>query len=336
MDLTILIPTMNRHEFLRRVIDYYKLMKFDGCLIIGDSSEGECLQKNMDLIAATTELNIIYRKYSNPPYLHDGMCVKEMNKEIPTKYAIFQGDDDLLALPGLEQCVEFLEQSSNEYVSAYGERLNIGIINDKPYGNLAYLYGYAHVAIMDRDADEPFRRWEAYVGAAISSQYWVHRTDVWKKMYEKANLMPSRYLGPEFLPCSLSALSGKAKRFECLTLIYQNHKSEVFDFSKNSLFDLMCMDGWPISMRILKQTLIDNGVPPEFAHSGLWFHIYTWLGVQFQRKYLGEEQNIDTGFLVNTTWDDAEIQLDSEWPYYKEFLPIFNFLTEDKQNAKST
>ena len=102
MELTILIPTMNRHEFLARALKYYESVGFDGHIIIGDSSEGECWKKNMDLVTATKQLNITYRSYSNPPYLHDGMCVKKMNEEIPTKYAVFHGDDDLLIPSALQ------------------------------------------------------------------------------------------------------------------------------------------------------------------------------------------------------------------------------------------
>ncbi|WP_255542310.1 hypothetical protein [Azospirillum sp. INR13] len=40
LPITILIPTMNRPDYLQRALAYYREAGFDGCILIGDSSEG--------------------------------------------------------------------------------------------------------------------------------------------------------------------------------------------------------------------------------------------------------------------------------------------------------
>ena len=39
MDLTIIIPTKNRLYFLNKILNYYQDVKFDGCLLVIDSSD---------------------------------------------------------------------------------------------------------------------------------------------------------------------------------------------------------------------------------------------------------------------------------------------------------
>ena len=323
MDLTILIPTMNRHEFLARALEYYKSVDFKGYIIIGDSSEGEQLQKNEDSIASPEQLNIIHRLYSNPPYLYPGTCIQEMNKEISTNYAVYQGDDDLFIPSALQQCIDFLEQSPDEFVAAGGKRCCVGIVDDKPYGKISFLATQKYK--QDHVHDDFSYRWQSYLGLSWSSQYCVHRTDIWKKMYEKVHLVPSRYWGSEFLPCSLSAILGKIKQLDCASLVYQYYTA----FREKTLYDDMYVDGWASSMRAVKQILIDNGIDPDMVYSHLWFHIGASQLAQYSRRYGNEEKSFT--FSTNEALNGAEREPDgfNSWSFYKNFLSIFEFLRRE-------
>ena len=324
MDLTILIPTMNRHEFLARALEYYKSVDFKGHIIIGDSSEGEQLQKNKDSIAFSKQLNIIHRLYSNPPYLHSGMCIQEMNKEISTNYAVYQGDDDLFIPSGLQQCIDFLEQSPDEFVAAGGKRCCLGIVDDKPYGDISfvatqtYKQEYVH--------DDFCYRWQSYIERSWSSQYCVHRTEIWKKMYKKAHIVPSRYWGAEFLPCSLSAIFGKIRQLDCASLVYQYYTA----FREQTLYDDMYVDGWALSMRIVKQILIDNGIDPDIVYAHLWFHVGGLQLSQYSRRY---EKGGKSPKFISATEILNGIEMETEefdsWSFYKNFVSIFKFLTRE-------
>ena len=48
MDITILIPTKNRHFFIKRLLKYYKDFNYKGRIIIFDSSDLEIYKKNLN------------------------------------------------------------------------------------------------------------------------------------------------------------------------------------------------------------------------------------------------------------------------------------------------
>ena len=50
MDITILIPTKNRHFFIKRLLKYYKDFNYKGRIIIFDSSDLEIYKKNLKLV----------------------------------------------------------------------------------------------------------------------------------------------------------------------------------------------------------------------------------------------------------------------------------------------
>jgi len=307
MDLTILIPTINRHEFLARTLDYYRIVGFRGHIFIGDSSDDKQAQKNKDLIATTKELNITYHTCPDPPYLHSGMCVREMNKKIPTKYAVFQGNDDFFIPSGLQQCIDFLNSSPNEYIAAHGRRCAIKIVNDKPYGKINDIAK----PCFGRDwADENFsHRWQRYVRRSYCNQFSVHRTNIWKKMYEQVHLIPSRHWGAEFLPCSLNAILGKTKQLDCAYAVRQNYNV----FRQAKIFDDMCMDDWALSIRRIRRILTENNIPSDIVYSYLWFHVSSRSLTQYSMQYEDKEES-------------DKIKPNPEWFHDKDFLPIFNFL----------
>ena len=63
-EITLLIPTKNRTEFLKRILSYYERLNFKGTLAIGDSSTGEYLLNNKKLYESiNSNLNITYQTY---------------------------------------------------------------------------------------------------------------------------------------------------------------------------------------------------------------------------------------------------------------------------------
>ena len=64
MDITIIIPTKNRYEYIKKLICYYDNIRFSGKLIIVDSSEVEVLNKTKELISQK-KLQIIFVEYNS-------------------------------------------------------------------------------------------------------------------------------------------------------------------------------------------------------------------------------------------------------------------------------
>ena len=47
MDFSIIVPTLNRPDFLLRLIRYYDALHFDGRILMGDSSSVEIFEDTM-------------------------------------------------------------------------------------------------------------------------------------------------------------------------------------------------------------------------------------------------------------------------------------------------
>ena len=118
--ISILIPTMNRPDFLVRALRYYAKVGFDGYICIGDSSDTQHVEKTKHAIQLfEKKINIIYRYFPSPPYTHNGMVIKELIELAPTAFAVFSGDDDFLVPRGLEKCVVFLNNNPEYLISNY-------------------------------------------------------------------------------------------------------------------------------------------------------------------------------------------------------------------------
>ena len=216
--ISIFIPTKNRSDYLARALYYYYKAGFQGKIYIGDSSNDEHAEKNEHLIDSLKDkLKIIYRYFPNPPYLNEGMCVKTLTEIADTPYAVCSGDDDFLIPAGLERCVEFLENHP-DYTAAHGFRANISLGNDGVFGKIISGCIFPGHIMESEIASE---RWIAYIREPLSTQYYVHRMEAWRRMYRDVDSVPIRYFGPELLPCSLSVIMGKIKRLDCLTTVFQ-------------------------------------------------------------------------------------------------------------------
>ena len=113
--ITIYIPTCNRAQFLIRGLKYYADLKYDGKIIIGDSSNDEESQRIQRYITMLPDLEISYYRYPPPPYPMQKVFEKLVSK-IETKYFICSGDDDFLVPEGLIECINFLEKNTDYIV----------------------------------------------------------------------------------------------------------------------------------------------------------------------------------------------------------------------------
>jgi len=250
--ISILIPTLDRPDYLKRTLKYYALAGFQGNIIIGDSSKEINAALNRRAVEMLKgSLNIDYMYCSNPPYLHDGMCMKAMVDATRTPYVIYCGDDDFLIPTGLEKCVQFLDAYPS-FSAAHGVRINLCLDGNTPWGKPVSASLFSGTNYMN---ESPTGRLVTYLRTGFSIQYHLHRVEVWKQMYREADQVPSRYLGPELLPCCLSALLGKTMRIDTLSTVFQRNHNQIFSWDMTSLFDLMNAPEWSPSVRTIQKSI---------------------------------------------------------------------------------
>jgi glycosyltransferase domain-containing protein len=280
--IAIVIPTIDRPHFLKRALDYYVKAKFKGWIYIGDSSRNDNTEKMV--ITYLEKLKIIYLK--DPLAKHDGQVVQNLNKHIlnnrEIKHITYSGDDDFLVPSSLQKCAEFLEDNP-PYVACHGHRLNFVLKENKPTF-IGVRYGY--------DWDEtttPLQRWKEYTYVGIAIANYLHRKDIWFKRYEYQHETPSRYLGPEFLPESITALSGPVKYLtDCISyLFYQDNPERVFSFTNYSLYDLMGKMEWIESLETVTK-VISKYLEPERVKQYLWMHFASISYYQYKNNYVDD------------------------------------------------
>lgn len=218
--ISLLIPTMNRSEFLGRLLQYYADTKFRGKILIGDSSNAAHLAKTKLIISANRKnLDIDHFEY---PGLNNAQCISLMLRSVDTPYSAFIADDDFLVPNALEKCVEFLDRHP-DYSAVHGEGISVQLDKSGAWGapNLASEYGQAQVF-----GDTAVERVNEYERNPLSTLFCVHRTETWREMYKDVTSIQDIAIGTEILPCYLSVVLGKVKAIDGLHVIRQLHDQQ--------------------------------------------------------------------------------------------------------------
>ncbi len=220
--VSLLIPTINRSDFLIRQLTYYRDVGFQGYICIGDSSNTEHLVPTKKAIESFQgSLNIIYREY---PGLNDAEVLKLLLELVVTPYAAFVADDDFLIPSALEQCALFLD-SHSDYNSAHGAAISFSLKSSGPYGQVAWAGLYDLPVI---EAESAAQRILAHLNNYAVTLFCLHRIESWREMYKDISLLADKTFASELLPCCQSVIQGKAKELDCLYLVRQDHSQRYF------------------------------------------------------------------------------------------------------------
>ena len=101
MDISIFIPTKNRIFYLKRTLNYYSHLRFEGQIIVLDGSDEINLKKNLNIIRNFKNLNINHIETSYLPLI----AIKDNLNLIKKNYCSFMGDDDYLIPSGIKKSI---------------------------------------------------------------------------------------------------------------------------------------------------------------------------------------------------------------------------------------
>ncbi|MBL7224523.1 MAG: DegT/DnrJ/EryC1/StrS family aminotransferase [Desulfobacteraceae bacterium] len=318
--ISILIPTLNRSEFLIRALSYYGKVGFKGYICIGDSSDAQHSERIKCIVNALEDkLNIIYKYFPKPSY-DVQTCFKELIEIAPTSYLVFSGDDDLLIPRSLGKCARFLQEHP-DYSAAHGLRLVFHLKKNGPYGEITKTeYSQQHIWESEKAAD----RWAEYMRYAASTQYYVHHKTTWKRMYKDVSSISMQYLGPELLPCSISAISGKVKQLECLSTVFQVLEEKSFSWDKTSIFDLAIDMDWSKAVQIVRKSVTNalmrvDGISEkrsiEIFDREFWRHIALFFNWQYRKRYNQEStiQNEKNSLFLTGDMNIYDLMIHPSW-----------------------
>ena len=239
MDVTVMIPTMNRGDMLLRLIKYYDSLAFDGRILIGDSSSDDAFRRSVEAVRPYT--NRLHIEHVHVPGHSVSGAIRMLTERIETGFVCLVPDDDFVVPRMMGQCIEFLNRN-REYVAAHGSGLLIAsLLNEK---NIHAAGPYPQPKIEAETAEA--RIMEHFGGYAVGL-FSVHRTQVWKSMFAE---LPDPATQPErcdksfideLLPNCLSVVYGKVKEIDGLYLVRHVHASR---YLLPTWFDWLRSEKW--------------------------------------------------------------------------------------------
>jgi glycosyltransferase domain-containing protein len=349
-NVSILIPTMNRSEFVRRALHYYASVGFGGYICLGDSSnEQHAAHIKRDIDAVQGKLNVLYRYYPTPPYTNEALCMQALIEELPTPYAAYAGDDDLLVPKTLARCAAFLD-THPAYSAAHGVEIAFGLKGPGAQGQLTWA---RHIFVHQLESDSAAMRWQGYIRHALSTQYYVHRKETWQRMYRDIQAVPIRYLGGEVLPCSYSALLGKIAEVEGLSCLFQVNEEKNFGWHAQSMYSLAMQPEWSQAVQGLRDSIAGeiaqrDGVTldeaQKFFDNEFWRHLVIMLQAHYDMRY--EPNNWFSAFKRRFGWLVQWVRFVRDWrarqrvtlslaallrpshPYHADFMAAYRVITQ--------
>ena len=247
--ITLLVPTMNRSDFLIRLLRYYDEVGFEGCICIGDSSSPEHVVRTKRVIEILRgKLNIVYQEY---PGINVSLCVSRLVDLVSTPYAAFVADDDFLVPNALNQCAKFLGEHP-DYVAAHGIGITITLDSKGLHGQITQCGHYRQPVI---EAESASQRLDDHLSNYKVALFSVHRIESWRAMFRDVHLLRDRGFGGELLSCCKSVILGKSKELDCLYLVRQMHAQR---YLLPDTYDWITSPEWYPSYLVFRDSLAET------------------------------------------------------------------------------
>jgi len=129
----IIIPTHNRPERLRRLLNYYDEFSENYDINVADSSSDENKKRNKKIISSFSNLNIVYTDDYSPKddvFLRLPQKLSDTIDSVEKKYCSICSDDDFATPNAINQSIDFLEKNP-DYTSVHGDYISFYLKEDE-------------------------------------------------------------------------------------------------------------------------------------------------------------------------------------------------------------
>lgn len=344
----IVIPTMNRPDFVIRQLAYYADVGYRHTVYVGDSSEPVHVEEVTRAVRRLQgRINIVHIRL---PGLNDSQAIKELLYCVKEPYAAFVGDDDFLAAASLERCARFLE-AHPDYSTAHGVAAIFGLASSGAHGEIAWWSRYGQRAVEHASAT---KRLIDYLGTYYVTLFSVHRTEDFRREMDAPMQVSDRAFRGELLPGCLSIIRGKAKELDCLSLIRQAHDRR---YLMPDAYGWIANPDWLPSYQIFSNCLAEelsqrDGITLEQAREvvkqAFWSYLNRGLMKHWRWRY--GKNSTSSGY----SWRDLaravpglrggwrkvrsllpgnndpfslEAMMRPSSPYHEDFMPIYRAIT---------
>ncbi len=343
MDVSIIIPTMNRPKLLLRLIHYYGSLEFRGKILIGDSSNAEIFQETASALENYKgRLDICHRHL---PGRSVAAAVMDMSEYLRTPYVCLAPDDDFIVPRTIEKCIQFLD-GHPDYIAAHGMGILIASADGRPDCISAAGY-YRQPVLSDRLAsDRVLHHLRNYSVSLFST----HRAEVWKQVFEATPsvkdqpLCCDRSFSDELLQCVLTAAYGKIAQIDGLYLVRQTHDAR---YLLPDWYRWLTSEKWHPSYLWFRDKVVAAICEVDGSHLQHAQDAVDTGFAEYLRKYIGARAAGPEGLVARIRQIarrhlpksvkaalrgqfrplSLEALMDSSSPYYRDFLQIYNAVT---------
>ena len=282
----IVISTMNRSDFVIRQLEYYAKVKSPHPVYIGDASNEEHKKKLQAAIEKLSE-SLAVRYYAQPEKCTILESRIELYEKVKEEYCAFSGDDDYQIPNSLTKCAEFLERNP-DYSSASGHSVSFRLVNNSVYGELRRLADYPRQQI---EAATAAQRLVDLMTKFHVTEFSVQKTKYLIEAWSQSHPIKDWTFGYDVFPSAISAISGKSKIVDCLSLIRQLDNPKMA--AQNS-FEWITKKDWGSSFEIFNEILaqkisivdgIDLDKARKIPKQAIWSYLRVWLPYQYAKTY---------------------------------------------------
>jgi glycosyltransferase domain-containing protein len=236
--VSILLPTMNRPDFLIRQLNYYANVKCPHPIYIGDASSLEINKKIESAIKIFSDLVNIHYHYL--PGLNIRKTITKLAELSQEDYCAVICDDDYLVPDSLTKCAMFLKENL-DFRTAQGKAIIFALNESGPYGSLKHSNNYWHTKSIEFSSASDRIKY-------FSTNYWVPQFSVHRKeeFLEDSIIykdVEDESFG-ELLHCYTFICKGKSKFLDCLYLVRQVHDSR---YVLSGMLDWITDEKWYVS-----------------------------------------------------------------------------------------
>ena len=259
MKVAIIIPTMNRPDFILRHFEFYELINSPHPIYISDSSNEENAEKIKNGIKKFKKLDIVYQWA--PPgkdYLY------QLIPLIKEKYCIQIGDDDLIIPKTMSECADFLENNP-DYATCAGKQINVRF-REEDYNKSRGLVGRATLPMGRSIEDEDMLvRVKNFWSDTNFICFAVRRTEIETKIRNATKVFSLMEPLLEVILWSMLIVYGKAKIIDKVGYIMQisNNRGFSTDLAIDTMLSPSITEKWGACQNGLSELLRGQGVSEE-------------------------------------------------------------------------